>query len=248
MNYGYQNEYDFVELFNNKHLCDLDDNSKNFLIDLFGENIDSSETIKSWKNKNQQKADIFIKYKNYIKNISLKCGNSNSMHHEPIQEFIRYLGNIGIPYKIIDKYVDYHYGYARDSDGNLDFSKRLSADKYKELYQADIDLFNIYIDKTKIIVDMIDRFIIRGRNSDYDVDALVCGTVEDYVWIKKYDLYDLILSNRCMHFTSPHICCLTIGPKKRNLVGTLNNNRDRYVVCIRWHYIKEDIINFKNKM
>lgn len=90
----------------------------------------------------------------------------------------------------------------------------MSAAEYKELYQDDIDLFNRAINKTRIIVDMIDRFVIRGRNSDYDIDALVCGTVNDYVWIKKYDLYDLILSKRCMQFASPHIACLTIGPKK----------------------------------
>ena len=30
MNYGYQNEYDFVELFNNKYFSKLDENSKNF--------------------------------------------------------------------------------------------------------------------------------------------------------------------------------------------------------------------------
>ena len=113
MNYGYQNEYDFVELFNNKYLCEVDKNSQNFLKDLFEEIIDNDEQIKSWKNKANQKTDIFIKYKNYVKNISLKCGKSNSMHHEPIQEFKRYLGNIGIPYKVIDKYVSYHYGYKK---------------------------------------------------------------------------------------------------------------------------------------
>ena len=35
MNYGYQNEHDFVELFNNKYFSQLDENSKNFLTDLF---------------------------------------------------------------------------------------------------------------------------------------------------------------------------------------------------------------------
>ena len=34
-----------------------------------------------------QKADIFIKIGNYTKGISLKCGNNNSIHQEPIQEF-----------------------------------------------------------------------------------------------------------------------------------------------------------------
>ena len=57
------------------------------------------------------------------------------------------------------------------------------------------------INQTRIIVDMIDRFIIRERNSDFDIDALVCGTVDNYVWIKKYELYDLILSKRCLDYT-----------------------------------------------
>ena len=92
---------------------------------------------------------------------------------------------------------------------------------------------------------MIDRFIIRGRNSDYDIDSLISGTIDDYVWIMKYDLYDLILSKKETHYTSPHISCLTIGPKKRNIDGNSNNKKDRYLICVRWNFIKESIINFK---
>ena len=194
MNYGYQNEKDFVELFNNKYYHKLDDNSKKFLKKLFNEVIDNDETIKSWKNKNVQKTDIFIKYKNYIKNISLKCGNGNSIHNEKIQEFKNYLEKLNIPYKIIDKYVSYHYGYKKDESGKTDFSIQLSSEEYKKFYQNELDLFNKTINKTRIIVDMIDRFIIRGTNSDYDIDALICGTINDYVWILKHDIYDLILS------------------------------------------------------
>ena len=95
---------------------------------------------------------------------------------------------------------------------------------------------------------MIDRFIIKGRNSDYDIDALICGTIDDYVWILKYDLYDLILSKRCLDYSSPHVACMTIGPKKRNLDGKSKNIKDRYIVCIRWNFIKEDIIQFKDNM
>ena len=247
MNYGYQNELDFVELFNNKFLNDLDINSKNFLKDLFGELIDNDEPIKCWKNRHVQKADIFIKYKNHIKNISLKCGNSNSMHHEQVQEFKRYLGNIGIPYKVIDIYMDYHYGYKKDENGNYDYSKSLSAEEYKHIYQSEINIFNEYINKTRIVVDMIDRFIIRGRNSDYDIDALICGTIDDYVWILKYDIYDLILSKRSLDFTSPHVACMTIGPKKRNLDRNCKNVLDRYLICVRWNFIRESIEEFKSK-
>jgi len=132
MNYGYQNERDFVELFNNKYIYELDENSKSFLKELFGNIIDDKEQIKSWKNKINQKADIFIKYKNYIKGISLKCGNSNSMHHEQIQNFKMYLEKLGIPYNVIDKYVSYHYGYMKGEDGKTDFSTILSVEEYKK--------------------------------------------------------------------------------------------------------------------
>lgn len=246
MNYGYQNEKNFVELFNDKYFYELDNNSQNFLKELFGDIINEEEKIKSWKNRIVQKTDIFIKYKNYIKNISLKCGNSNSIHHEQIQVFKMYLEKLGIPYKIIDKYISYHYGYVKDTEGKIDFSKLLSSEEYKNLYQEDINIFNKSINKTRIIIDMIDRFIIRGRNSDYDIDALVCGTTDDYVWIMKDNLYDLILSKRCLDFTSPHIACMTIGPKKRNLDGSSKNAGDRYIVCIRWNFIKDDIIEFKD--
>lgn len=248
MNYGYQNEIDFVELFNDKYLYELDNNSQKFLKELFGAVINNDERIKSWKNKMTQKTDILIKYKNYIKNISLKCGNSNSVHHEQIQEFKRYLEKLEIPYNIIDKYVSYHYGYAKTEEGKTDFSNMLSSEQYKKLYQEEIDIFNKSINKTRIIVDMIDRFIVRGRNSDYDIDAFVSGTIDDYVWLMKYDIYDLVLSKRCLDFTSPHIACMTIGPKKRNLNGASKNSKERYIVCIRWNFIKEDIINFRKNL
>lgn len=159
-----------------------------------------------------------------------------------------YLEKLGIPYKVIDKFVSYHYGYARDEEGKIDFSNMLSSEEYKKLYQEEINVFNESINKTRIIVDMVDRFIVRGRNSDYDIDALICGTINDYVWLTKYDIYDLILSKKCLNFTSPHIACMTIRPKKRNLDGNSKNAKDRYIVCIRWNFIKENIIEFKNGM
>lgn len=77
----------------------------------------------------------------------------------------------------------------------------------------------------------------------YDIDALISGTTDDYVWIMKYDLYDLVLFKRCLEFTSPHIACMTIEPKKR-CISSAKNVKDRYLVCVRWNFMKEDIINF----
>ena len=246
MNYGYQNEYDFVDLYNNKKLDELDNNSQKFLLELFDYVINNDEPIKCWKNQMNQKADIFIKYKNYIKSVSLKCGNNNSIHHEQIQDFKRFLGNLGIPYKVIDYYTSYHYGYMKDKDGKTDYTRSLDSEEYKKYYQEEIDIFNKYINKTKIIIELIDRFIIRGKNSDFDIDALVSGRIDDYIWILKHDLYDLILSKRSLFFSSPHFACITLGPQKRNVDKESEHRSDKYMVCGRWNFLHEDIINYKD--
>lgn len=244
-NYGYQNEKDFVLLFNDKYLYELDTNSQSFLKELFENAIDNNEKIICWKNRMNQKADILIKYKNYVKRVSIKCGSGNSMHSESVQEFKRYLESLGIQYKIIDKYISYHYGYARNENGDINIYKRLSSDGYKNLYQDEIDIFNKAINKTHIIVNMIDRFIVRGRNSNYDIDSLVCGTIDNYVWILKDDIYDLILSDRGERYTSPHIACLTIGPKQRNITDNLSTIKDKYIVVVRLSLIRERIMKYK---
>lgn len=246
MNNGVQNEREFVQLFNGKHIFEFKEKEIKFLRELFGEIIDNDEKIICWKNKMAQKADIFIKYKNYVKSISIKCGHNNSIHQEQVQEFKKYLSDIGIPYKICDKYFSYHFGYMINENGKRDFSTLLSSDEYKALYQDDIDIFNEYINRTKIIVNMVDRFIIRGRISNFDIDALICGTTDDYEWIMKYDIYDLVLSNKCPHLMSPHVACMTLGPKGRNLSCDPNNMAKRYIVCARWNDLKKDIIDFKN--
>lgn len=95
---------------------------------------------------------------------------------------------------------------------------------------------------------MTERLIIRGRNYDYDIDALICGTTDNYAWIMKYNIYELVLSKICLDFTFTHIACMTIGSKNRNLGKISKNYKYRYLVCIRWNFIKENIIKFKNSM
>ena len=58
-NFGYQNEYEFVENFNGKYLCEMNCNSQKFLKELFDNEIENNEPIKAWKNKSMQKADFF---------------------------------------------------------------------------------------------------------------------------------------------------------------------------------------------
>ena len=52
MNYGYQNEVDFVNHFNNKYIYELDSNSQNFLKELFPTLSTDDPNYGNWRNNN----------------------------------------------------------------------------------------------------------------------------------------------------------------------------------------------------
>ena len=75
-------------------------------------------------------------------------------------------------------------------------------------------------------------------------EGIKFGAIDDYVWIIKYDIHYFV-KKRCLYFISPYVACMTIGHKKRNLSEDSKNIKDKYIVCIRWNFIREDTINFK---
>ena len=105
-NNGFKNERNFVNFFNKKYLYEFDSDTQEFLTNIFDGTIDNSEPIICYKNKELQKADIFIQFKKYIKGISIKSGHYNSVSQEPVKEFEKFLINLNIPYKAIPMALD----------------------------------------------------------------------------------------------------------------------------------------------
>src|SRR5699024_10050092 len=103
---------------------------------LFG-NINLEDKILAWKNPFLQKTDLFIKINNETKRISVKSGIKNSIHVEPISEFIHFLIGNNIERKYIISYLKYHYADGTTNGSGL---KRLSAEEYKKENQREIDL------------------------------------------------------------------------------------------------------------
>ena len=57
----------------------------------------------------KEKTDIIIKIKHQEKRISIKMGDRNSFHTEPISEFIHFIITNKIPREIVIKYLKFHY-------------------------------------------------------------------------------------------------------------------------------------------
>ena len=59
------------------------------MINVLYDNIDENDIVYATKNKEKDKTDIIITINNIEKNLSLKIGDKNSFHLEPISKFIQ---------------------------------------------------------------------------------------------------------------------------------------------------------------
>lgn len=214
------------------------------LIDELYEPMDEETIIKAWLNKLPQKTDFFIKINNKMKGISVKKGIKNSVHVEGITNFIHFLITNGVPRDIVISYLQYHYA---DGTNNGKGNNRLSIEEYKKTHQKEIDKINQIINDEKILKKAIERFVIKGNNSNYYIDAIIYGEVDDFIWLLTDDIYKVILSKKDEYSTSVHFGPLTCQPKNRCLNYNPKFEKDRFCVQLKWYNLNDNIIEFMNE-
>lgn len=242
---GFDNEYEFVKYLNGKRVIELNPIFRELIERMFYD-VDDYDLIKSWRNNYKQKTDIFIKINGIMKGISIKKGIKNSIHVERISDFIHFLIENNIDREIVIEYLKYHYA---DGSTNGKGNERLSVEEYKKDNQSSIDKINIILNRQDILLKAVDRFVIKGKNSNYYIDALICGQVDDFIWITKEDIIKVIMSKKDSYSTAVHFGPLTVQPKNRCLNYNSKYEKDRFCVQIKWYNLFDDIIeNMNNKI
>ena len=213
-----------------------------FIKDLFN-GINISDNIKCYKNEELQKYDIIIEFGSVIKRISIKKGVKNSVHAEPISEFIHFLIENKMPREMINSFLKYHYA---DGTTNGTGNDRIKIEEYKKIHQLEIDEVNSFINQEYIIKKAIERFITKGRNSKYCIDAIIYGVPEDFIWIKTENIYSILLSKRNIYSTSIHFSSLTYQPLNRCINRNPKYEKDRFISQVKWYNLCDDIIEQMN--
>lgn len=239
---GFQNEEDFVKELNNKRIKEVQFNLQLFLYDLFYY-VNENDVVKCYKNKVLQKYDIIIEIKNKIKRISIKKGVKNSVHTEPISEMVHFLISNKMPKEMVISFLKYHYA---DDTTNGSGVHRIPISQYKLNHQNEISEINKFINSKKVLYNAIDRFVIKGRNSYHKIDAIIYGVPEDFIWIKRKDIYDILVSKRKIYSSSVHFSSLTYQPLDRNLTNNPIYEKDRFISQLKWYNISDDIIENMN--
>lgn len=209
----YENEYAFVMALNNKTKKELNPLLDELIYYLFG-NIDDNTIIKALRNHEKQKTDVFMKVNGIMKGITIKLGSRNSVHAEHLNTFVKFLREIGLDNDIINIYLKYHYG-----DGSLtgNGDNRMSVEEVKEKYKKAIILFNNKINNEEIVMKAIERFVLKGTNSEYKINAIVHGTPEDFLWISEQNIIKVIMNNINKFSSSIHFSSFYVQPITRFL-------------------------------
>ena len=92
----------------------------------------------------------------------------------------------------------------------------------------------------------VNRFVIRGNNSSYDINALIYGEVDDFLFLTPDEIIDIVLSKKDIYSTAVHFGPLICQPKSRCLNYNPLYEKDRFCVQIKWYSLNDDIIEFMN--
>ena len=244
---GYENEEEFASYLNGKQVGRVYPNFLELLYKLYGY-LDYKDYIKCWVNKSKRKADIYIKINGYVRGVSIKKGIKNSVHIESIGTLISFFREIGIDEEIIKKYLYYQY-----ADGTMDGTgkTRISGSLYRENNQKDIDEINKALNDEKYINAFVNRFVLQGTKSEYEVDAIIYGVVEDFIYITKEEVYYIMRKHLKDEVVSLHISLLTLQPMTRNLNYNPKYEACRSFIQVKWYNISDNIIEvmafYRNK-
>lgn len=147
-----------------------------------------------------------------------------------------------MPKSIIDTYVEYHYA---DGTKTGTGKERMSSYEFKFKNMNKIEIINKYFNKKIIAQKAIERFLLKGTNSLYEIDAICVGEPNNYLWITKNEIKEILENNLNIESTGIHISSLFIQPQTRNLNYNKLYEAERHCVQIKWYSLFDDIIKYK---
>ena len=154
-------------------------------------------------------------------------GKDNTMHSEYIYNFINYLEKEGVPLKITNIILEYFF-----ADGTVDGTgiRKITFPDYKLKIKRKIAKVNKYFIKNEeLLIKLINRFVI-GKT-----DILIHGTIDDFTYITKDEVVEVLLMSKLEPSSTIHFSHLIFTSKGRN------NEITKYILGIKWYKLLEDI-------
>lgn len=243
---GFSNEKSIINAINNNKIGDLNSNLKAFVLYIFKNTITEKDIIQCSLKAGQNKADIAICVKEKTYNISIKSGTGNSVHQEPIEEFILFLEkNYNISNSLSNDLRFFIWGDGT-YDGSGEIKNRIDAREFLVKYPDLVNRLRHFFSPHK--EDLLNRFVINGSKSIESPDFIYYGKVTNGCWAKKEDILKWLLDKTNESTGTIPLGRLTFQAWNRNLKGGNKSEHKRGVIQLKWGSIGEDLLYIMNRV
>jgi hypothetical protein len=235
---GFANEDIIIDYLNNKKFKFLNSNWQKFLRSIFS-NPKNNDKVLCSKKAGQNKSDIIITINKISKSISVKSGTGNSVHQEPVEEFIQFLKET---YKINEELAN-NIRFFIWGDGTLNgkgkTKNRLSAPEFSRKYPQIIKNISEFFKENK--KDLIERCVITGSKSKSSPDYIYYGDYTSGVWKKTEEVLSWLCEDSNESNGAIPVGRLTFQAWNRNINGGNKSEKKRGVIQLKWGTVGEDL-------
>jgi len=241
-NSGFSNENELIEAINGKIVSDINHSIiKNLISRIYSSPLKSSDLILCKKpdqiDEIAPKPDIEIIINNKSHYISIKKGSGNSVHQEPLEQFVEYLSsNIGISNEKANHIRFFIWGDKTFNNSGRVYD-RMGVVEIKKKYPDIINSIQSIFNEHKR--ELIERFIKQGSGiNNPPADYMFYGT-EDYGIIRKTD--NVIKYLCSVKLKPPSVGALTFQAWNRNINGGYRSERKRGHIQLKWGRIGKEL-------
>lgn len=251
--HGFKNEELIVSALNDKKFGEIQGSLAKFVRKICEDHEiehSSSTVVKAMIERNNKlKQDFYIMIEERKFGISVKMGQSNSVHQEKIDGFIEWLIQTST-LEVTDQVKD-SFRFFIWADGSMDgkapivlgadgkINGRFGCKEFKRLYPDKREILQDFLEKNAEII--LNRAIFEGKNNS-KVDYVYHGTPLNGVWLSKQEIIDFnIQRSRAKDTKNSAVLSvgrLTVQPWNSDLTG--NNAKKRGEIQFKYSAMTKD--------
>jgi len=224
---------------NKKRVCEISNNLKFLLRNLYGP-LEDDEFVTCSKTDDSYKVDLIIDYKGKKKNVSVKTGRAQIVHNEILENFTQFLAKEGISQETIETIKLFHYG-----DGTTDGTgeRRYSYLEVVTTLQERIKKANEELNYRKgFVLKTMYHCVFTGANeSNPLIDAIYFGTKDYGIMATRKQIISHITKRNFAFYDNLHIGPLLLRPDARYVNKTIASERKRNRILAYWPNMNADI-------
>lgn len=233
---GFENEKQIRDTINSVPFNNLSSDLKNALIKMNGGNIPNSLSAEKYGGTDKADLSIIIDNKKYF--VSVKKGTGNSVHQEPVEDYIVFLRtNFEDDNSVFNDLRHFIWGDGTlNGKGNV--KNRIGAPEYKRQFPEKVKNIQNYFNKHK--KELLKRFLITGAVSNKKADYLFYGDINNCKVVSDDDMINFAFN---INKRPISIGVLTFQAWNRNINGGNKSENKRGQIQLKWGGLKNDIKN-----